>query len=106
MPGKPYKSRLSPYENFIRKSRNNGITYKEIVAELKSRYGLTTSINSVFSFVKVRSKKRKVISMLEADNQIEVRKTFSGIVTREKQISISKEKPKGKFHYNPDEPIT
>ena len=103
---KGINSKLDKFEGFIRRSRQKGLSYRQISYELRKEHGLEVAHNTIFAFVKVRSKKRKVISMLDADQQIEVRKPFPGIVTREKQISISKEKPKGKFHYNPDEPIT
>jgi hypothetical protein len=65
MPGKPFKSKLLKYEEFIRKARQEGVSYKEIAAQLYKLYGVKAGHNTIFSFVKVRSKKRKVFTMLE-----------------------------------------
>jgi hypothetical protein len=110
MAGKPYKSKLIKYENFIRESRQNGLSYKIIVSELERIYGVKTGHNTVFSFVKVRSKKRKVITMLEEEKIKGLKNSFMHSVTKSKTGKNIKQpeqecRPKKKFHFNPDEPI-
>lgn len=58
MSGLPYRSRLSPYESEIveLRSRRPPVSYKTIVILLRERYGITTSINGLFTFLKVRRK--------------------------------------------------
>ena len=63
MPGKPFQSKLVPHTEFIRESRARGMGYREIAAELHSRFGLHTAPANIFSFVKVRARRRPVFSL-------------------------------------------
>jgi Fic family protein len=54
MPGKPYQSKLAPYEAEIFRLLNEGQTYRAIAALLNERHGLDITHNAVFSFVKRR----------------------------------------------------
>ena len=63
MPGKPFQSKLVPHTEFIRESRARGLGYREIAAELESRFGLRTAPANIFSFVKVRALRRTVFAM-------------------------------------------
>lgn len=63
MPGKPFQSKLVPHTEFIRQSRARGLGYREIAAELRSRFGLHTAPANIFSFVKVRARLRPVFSL-------------------------------------------
>ena len=63
MPGKPFQSKLVPHTEFIRESRARGLGYREIAAELHSRFGLRTAPANIFSFVKVRARRRPVFSL-------------------------------------------
>ena len=63
MPGKPFQSKLVPHTEFIRESRARGLGYREIAAELHSRFGLRTAPANIFSFVKVRARRRPVFAM-------------------------------------------
>ena len=63
MPGKPFQSKLNPHMEFIRESRARGLSYREIAAELESRFGLRTAPANIFSFVKVRARRRPVFAM-------------------------------------------
>jgi hypothetical protein len=60
MPGKPFQSKLIPHSEFIRESRARGLGYREIAAELHVRFGLRTAPANIFSFVKVRARRRPV----------------------------------------------
>ena len=107
MPGKPYQSKLIEYEDFIRKARKEGMSYNKIAVELFERFGFKTGHNTVFSFVKVRSKKRKVYTMLNS----ELKK--DGISSNPKINSIDKIKDVESFYwgekvftYDRSKPIT
>jgi hypothetical protein len=63
MPGKPFQSKLLPHTEFIRECRAQGLGYREIAAELRTRFGLRTAPGNVFSFVKVRARRRPVFSL-------------------------------------------
>jgi hypothetical protein len=63
MPGKPFQSKLVPHTEFIRESRARGLGYREIAAELGTRFGLRTAPANIFSFVKVRARRRPVFSL-------------------------------------------
>ena len=63
MPGKPFQSKLVPHTEFIRESRARGLGYREIAAELRTRFGLHTAPANIFSFVKVRARRRPVFSL-------------------------------------------
>ena len=107
MPGKPYQSKLLKYEDFIKKARKEGMSYKKIVAELFNQFGVKTGHNTIFSFVKVRSKKRKVYTMLEPEPRI------NGVSSYTKVNSIDKIKnvesfdwSEKVFTYDRSKPIT
>jgi len=59
MPGKPYQSKLQPFYDFIRECRAKRWSYAQIAHALGAEHGLKVSANTVFSFVKVRTKGRR-----------------------------------------------
>lgn len=67
MPGKPFQSKLVPHTEFIRDSRARGLGYREIAAELRSRFGLHTAPANIFSFVKVRARRRPVFALPQSE---------------------------------------
>ena len=54
MPGKPYQSKLAPYEAEVFQLLDEGQTYRAIAAVMNERHGLKITHNAVFSFVKTR----------------------------------------------------
>lgn len=60
MPGKPFQSKLAPYEQEIRNRLAQGESYRAITAQLNAQYDLAISHNAVFSFMKSRRSKRPV----------------------------------------------
>jgi len=60
MPGKPYQSKLIPYSNEIKRMREEDHTYREIAEYLDLTYGMKVNPSTIFDFVKVRSRPRKV----------------------------------------------
>lgn len=65
MISKPYKSKLLPYKELIRKLRKQGYSYNEIAILLKEQYEVSTTRHNIFYFVKARQKKRKAIEMAD-----------------------------------------
>ena len=54
MPGKPFQSKLKPYEAELRKILASGVGYRSAAQEINRRHGLNVSHNAVFSFLKNR----------------------------------------------------
>jgi hypothetical protein len=65
MSGRPFQSKLLPHANFIRECRGRHETYVQIAVALRERFGLSIAPSSVFSFVKVRARRRAVYSLPE-----------------------------------------
>lgn len=63
MPGKPFQSKLEPFYEFIREGRSKRWSYQKIAETLTLKKGLSVSANAVFSFVKVRAKRRKLYAL-------------------------------------------
>jgi hypothetical protein len=63
MPGKPFQSKLEPFYGFIRECRTKRWSYVRIAEAISRDHGMRVSANAVFSFVKVRSKGRKLYTL-------------------------------------------
>jgi len=61
---KPFQSKLLPHMEFIRECRAQEMSYPRIAAELRARFGLSAAPSTVFAFVKVRSRRRTVVTLL------------------------------------------
>ena len=66
MTRKPFQSKLRPHLEFIRECRAREMSYPQIAAELRSRFGLSAAPSTIFAFVKVRSRRRSVVTLLAA----------------------------------------
>lgn len=66
MPGRPFQSKLLPHLEFIRECRVQRMSYPQIAAELRIRFGMHSAPSTIFSFVKVRARRRLVIALPEA----------------------------------------
>jgi Fic family protein len=58
MPGKPFQSKLKPYEAELREFFASGVGFRGAALEINRRHGLDVSHNAVFSFLKSRSAPR------------------------------------------------
>jgi Fic family protein len=58
MPGKPFQSKLNPYETELREILASGVGFRGAAQEINRRHGLDVSHNAVFSFLKSRSAPR------------------------------------------------
>jgi len=54
MPGKPFQSKLKPYETELREILASGVGFRGAAQEINRRHGLDVSHNAVFSFLKSR----------------------------------------------------
>ena len=63
MPGKPFQSKLEPFYEFIREGRSKRWSYQKIAEVLTNEKILSVSANAVFSFVKVRAKRRRLYAL-------------------------------------------
>ena len=68
MHGKPFQSKLEPFYEFIREGRSKRWSYQKIAEALTNEKGLSVSANAVFSFVKVRAKRRRLYALPSAGN--------------------------------------
>lgn len=66
MPGRPFQSKLLPHCEFIRECRAQRMSYPRIAAELRVRFGLHSAPSTIFSFVKVRARRRPVFALPES----------------------------------------
>lgn len=66
MPGRPFQSKLEPHREFIRECRRKRWSYREIAKAIQEQFGMKVAPNTVFSFVKVRSKPLHMYEMLSS----------------------------------------
>ena len=59
----PYQSKLIPHEDFIRQCRAKRWSYPRIAAALLAERGLKTGASTIFDFVKVRARKKRLIEL-------------------------------------------
>lgn len=59
MPGKPYQSKLKPFEPLVFALLDEGRSYRDIARELHDRHGVGVTHNAVFSFVRSRRAGRR-----------------------------------------------
>ena len=57
--GKPFQSKLAPYEAEIKELKSQGASIRAIAVEMASRHGLAVSHNAVASFMKTHGVSRK-----------------------------------------------
>jgi fido (protein-threonine AMPylation protein) len=59
MPGKPYQSKLQPYEDELYALLDQGMSYRQVAEAINHRHHLAITHNAVFSFIKIRRPGRK-----------------------------------------------
>ena len=107
--GKPFQSKLVPFTDQIRLWRRQGKPYAEI-SRLLAEQGTPASPSTVFSFVRVRSKRRQPITMLDS-HASSVPRPPSGPMGSQDAIEALKRKPvaspaKPSFHFDETKPLT
>lgn len=108
--GKPFQSKLEPVTEIIRDLRRQRKSYREIAQILRDEHGMTVDRTTIWSFVKVRSHPRRVITMADETTVVAVRRASSVADGRE-AIAALKAKPasvpkKLVFTYDEDKPLT
>lgn len=81
MPGKPFQSKLEPFHEFIRECRAKRWSYQKIAEVLTAEKHLPVSPNTVFSFVKVRAKRRRVYTLPPLESAISPASPAHGFFT-------------------------
>ena len=66
----PYQSKLIPHEDYIRQCRAKRWSYPRIAAALLAEHGLKTGASTIFDFVKVRARKKRLIELPPSSRQI------------------------------------
>ena len=103
MPGKPFQSKLIPHTEFIRESRARGLGYRQIAAELHSRFGLRTAPANIFSFVKVRAQRRPVFALPQRETATVPTSRPAPAVPRPPTRPASA--PANWLNYDPEKPL-
>jgi len=102
MPGKPYQSVLIPYEDEINilRRRRPPYSYAQIAKILQEKYQLNVCRETIFKFVKVRTRGRKVYAIYCAPLPKKP-KTTTTIPPQANQQPTPKPKPF--FEYTPSD---
>jgi hypothetical protein len=103
--GKPFQSKLVPFTDLIRDLRRRRKSYREIARILCDEHGIVADRTTIWSFVKVRSKSRRVFTM--AEESVPLRAATSS----PDPIAALKAKPppaapKPIFTYDENKPLT
>ena len=105
--GKPFQSKLIPFTDQIRSWRHQRKSYVEI-ARLLAGQGVPASPSTVFSFVRVRSRQRQPITMLDPAPFPRPLPAATGnldaIETLKRKPAASPAKPA--FHFDETKPLT
>ena len=59
----PYQSKLIPHEDFIREYRAKRWSYPRIAQALLETHGVKAASSTIFHFVKVRARKKRVVEL-------------------------------------------
>ena len=62
-----FQSKLEPYLEFIRECRAKRWSYPRIATALREDHGLSVAPSTIFSFVKVRAKRRRLYALPPSD---------------------------------------
>jgi hypothetical protein len=69
MPGRPFQSKLEPHLDFIRECRRKRWSYGRIAQAIHEQFGMKVAANTIFSFVKVRSKPLRMYELPSSQTQ-------------------------------------
>jgi hypothetical protein len=93
----PYQSKLIPHENFIRECRAKRWCYPRIAAALLEQHGLKAGATTIFDFVKVRARKRRLIELPAKPSSTEIPNLAGGFFENPAQPKLRNE---SKTKYN------
>ena len=111
--GKPFRSKLVPYLETIRSMRKGGSSYAEIAEALKRGNGIEVERTTIYSFVKARSKIRKVRYAIVDGNGEPVKEAgagkeenvFSALRRAAKANVEAREKKSSGFNFDETQPL-
>ena len=83
MPGKPFQSKLLPFESEVVAFLAAGRSYRQVAEELNRLHGLTITHNAVFSFVKSRRKVRLFYEGLTPDIRDQLLRQVAAVWTHD-----------------------
>ena len=62
-----FQSKLEPYRELIRECRAKRWSYPRMAAVLREQHGLSAAPSTIFSFVKVRARRRRLYALPPSD---------------------------------------
>ena len=82
--GKPFQSKLAPYETEVKRLVADGTSLRAIAEEMRSRYGLSVSHNAVASFLRThRARKRNFLDGIPEGRKQELLKQLKAVWTHD-----------------------
>ena len=82
--GKPFQSKLAPYEAEVKSLKSDGVSVRAIAEEMRVRHGLAISHNAVASFLRTHGARRR--SFL--DGISETRRTEASLGELASKLSV------------------
>ena len=80
--GKPFQSKLAPYEAEVKRLKADGASVRAIAAEMLARHGLTVSHNAVASFLRTHGgRRRNFLDGIAETRRIELVKAIKALWT-------------------------
>jgi len=99
----PYQSKLIPYEDYIRECRAKRWSYPQISAALLSRHGLKAAPSTIFHFVKVRARKRRLVELPAKPSPQQPQTTMANGFFEPKPANPTHEIRKQKWNVSPSD---
>ena len=82
--GKPFQSKLAPYETEVKRLVADGASLRTIAKEMRSRHGLSVSHNAVASFLRThRARKRNFLDGIPEGRKQELLKQLKAVWTHD-----------------------
>ncbi len=105
--GKPFQSKLESVAQVIRELRLRRKSYREIAQILREQHGIIVDRTTIWSFVKVRSNPRRVITMADDPAPVAIQSRLHGvdaIAALKSKTAPAVKKPL--FTYDENQPLT
>ena len=82
--GKPFQSKLAPYEAELMELKANGVSVRAIAEEMRVRHGLTISHNAVASFLRTHgARRRNFLDGISESRRTELLKAIRAVWTHD-----------------------
>ena len=82
--GKPFQSKLAPYEAELMELKANGVSVRAIAEEMRVRHGLTISHNAGASFVRTHgARRRNFLDGINESRRTELLKAIRAVWTHD-----------------------